>query len=344
MNKFEIKTDISKALTMPSTFYTDPQSYRKTINNIFSCSWQLVTHTSSLKKKNVYPFTFLNDSLNEPLVITHNNGTLKCLSNVCTHRAHLVCKNETNSSVLRCGYHGRTFDLNGTIKTIPGFEGAKDCPLEKDNLQEIQLKNWNEFIFVSLHSSIKNSPVLEDIEKRLNWFPFDKISYNKKLSKIFYVDAHWALYCENYLEGMHIPYVHKGLAKEIDCTSYITELLENGVVQYGESKNNHDKNYAHYYWIFPNLMLNFYSWGLSINILEPISPEKTRIKFFIYPIQGKNPIKEFQELKQVELEDEAVVSSVQKGIKSQLYSQWRYAPKHEQGVHYLHQLLSQYIR
>ena len=343
MNQFEIKTDISKASTIPSAFYTDPQTYEKTIHNIFNNSWQLITHSSSLKKKNVYPFTFLNDSLNEPLVITQKNGTLKCLSNVCTHRAHLVCEKETNSSVLKCGYHGRTFDLNGTIKTIPGFEGAKDCPLEKDNLQEIQLKNWNEFIFVSLHSSIKNSPVLEDIEKRLDWFPFDKISYNEKLSKIFYVDAHWALYCENYLEGMHIPYVHKGLAKEIDCTSYITELLENGVVQYGESKNNLDKHYAHYYWIFPNLMLNFYHWGLSINIVEPVSPEKTRIKFLIFTIQGKNSVKEIQKLEQVELEDEAVVNSVQKGIKSKLYSRGRYAPRHEQGVHYFHQLLTKHI-
>ena len=87
----------------------------------------------------------------------------------------------------------------------------------------------------------------------------------------------------------------------------------------------------------------FYSWGLSVNIVEPISPEKTRIKFLIFPIQGKNPVTEIQELKQVEFEDKTIVNSVQKGIKSLLYSRGRYAPRHEQGVHYFHQLLSQYI-
>ena len=70
---------------------------------------------------------------------------------------------------------------------------------------------------------------------------------------------------------------------------------------------------------------------------------KTRIKFLIFPIQGKNPVTEIQELKQVEFEDETIVNSVQKGIKSLLYSRGRYAPRHEQGVHYFHQLLSQYI-
>ena len=343
MTEFKIKSNPSEALTMPSKFYTDPLIYQKSINNIFSNSWQLITHTNTLEKNNVYPFTLLKDSLNEPLVITKNNEKITCLSNVCTHRGHIVCQEAESTSRLQCKYHGRTFDLHGKIKAIPGFEGAKDFPSEKDNLPEIELKPWNKFIFVSLNPSIKISPVFEDIENRLACFPFDKISYNEKLSKIFHVDAHWALYCENFLEGMHIPYVHKGLAKEIDCTSYITELLENGVVQYGESKNNLDKHYAHYYWIFPNLMLNFYHWGLSINIVEPVSPEKTRIKFLIFPIKGEAPVKEIQELEQVELEDAAVVNSVQKGIKSKLYSRGRYAPRHEQGVHYFHQLLSQYI-
>lgn len=26
---------------------------------------------------------------------------------------------------------------------------------------------------------------------------------------------------------------------------------------------------AYYYWVFPNLMLNFYPWGLSVNIVQP---------------------------------------------------------------------------
>ena len=32
-------------------------------------------------------------------------------------------------------------------------------------------------------------------------------------------------------------------------------------------------------------MFNFYDWGLSINIVEPISFKKTRIKFLSYPIK-----------------------------------------------------------
>ena len=39
---------------------------------------------------------------------------------------------------------------------------------------------------------------------------------------------------------------------------------------------------AYYYWIFPNMMFNFYPWGLSINIVKPIDMNKTRVSFISY--------------------------------------------------------------
>ena len=41
----------------------------------------------------------------------------------------------------------------------------------------------------------------------------------------------------------------------------------------------------------------------------------------------------------VEQEDQSVVESVQKGIKSRYYKRGRYSPIHEKGVHHFHGLL-----
>ena len=32
---------------------------------------------------------------------------------------------------------------------------------------------------------------------------------------------------------------------------------------------------AYYFWVFPNLMLNFYPWGLSLNKVIPLSQNKS---------------------------------------------------------------------
>jgi len=42
----------------------------------------------------------------------------------------------------------------------------------------------------------------------------------------------------------------------------------------------------------------------------------------------------------VEREDESVVESVQRGLKSRLYRQGRFSPTRETGVHHFHTLLS----
>jgi len=39
---------------------------------------------------------------------------------------------------------------------------------------------------------------------------------------------------------------------------------------------------AYYYFVFPNLMFNFYLWGLSLNVVEPLQTDLTRISFYTF--------------------------------------------------------------
>ena len=55
-----------------------------------------------------------------------------------------------------------------------------------------------------------------------------------------FMKAHWALYCENYLEGFHIPFVHAGLNAVIDFGNYTTELFRYSNLQLGIAKDNED--------------------------------------------------------------------------------------------------------
>ena len=80
---------------------------------------------------------------------------------------------------------------------------------------------------------------------------------------------------------------------------------------------------------------------MSVNIIEPIYPEKTRVSFLSYSLPSmEQPLGGGASLYKVELEDQSVVQSVQKGIKSRYYRNGRYSPDHEQGVHHFHRLLA----
>ena len=48
-------------------------------------------------------------------------------------------------------------------------------------------------------------------------------------------------------------------------------------------------------------------------------------------------------LDRVEAEDEAIVQSVQRGVRSRLYDRGRYSPARERGVHHFHRLLVEFL-
>jgi choline monooxygenase len=184
------------------------------------------------------------------------------------------------------------------------------------------------------------------------WFPFDLLVLDLKQSVTYEVNAHWALYVENYLEGFHVPFVHPGLGEKLDYANYETELFTLSNLQLGvaetdspcfdlpQDSTDYGKSiYAYYWWFYPNLMINIYTWGVSINIVEPIDSNKTRVKFYTYLLPQAHQDYDPNLIHQTEMEDEKIVQSVSKGIKSKFYPNGRYSVSREKGIHHFHMLL-----
>jgi choline monooxygenase len=92
-------------------------------------------------------------------------------------------------------------------------------------------------------------------------------------------------------------------------------------------------------------MFNFYPWGISVNIVKPVAPQRSVVSFLTYVSDElKMNSGAGADLHRVELEDEAVVESVQKGIRSRFYTHGRYSPTREQGTHHFHRLICEFMR
>jgi len=299
----------------------------------------------------------LDGFLDEPLLLTYNGNRINCLSNVCTHRGNILIEKASQASKLICGYHGRGFDLDGQYKYMPGFDKTEKLPRECDHLANIPMTRWNQFLFVSLNPGFDFSGVMKAMDDRIGFLPISDFRFMPKKSRDYEVKAHWALYCNNYLEGFHIPCVHKALNEVIHSPDDKTVLFDHCNLQIGYSKNRTEAFYlpkthidfsksvaAYYFCIFPNMMFNFYPWGLSINIVKPVSLEKTRIYYLTYVWdESKLEGSAGAELDKVEFEDQEVVENVQRGIKSRYYNTGRFSPTMEKEVHHFQRLLSEFI-
>ncbi len=373
---FEIDADIARAQTPPAPVYSDPAYYELARRNIFRRSWQFVGDAGSVKiPGQCTPVTLLDGCLNEPVLLTRDrDDRIHCLSNVCTHRGTILCENAGVEKALVCRYHGRRFDLDGRFRMMPEFEAVKNFPSPADDLARVPFGSWGQagaggpcgnasgihddasgpLFFSSIDPAVALRELLAPMAERVGWLPLQDFRFDAARSRDYMVHANWALYVDNYLEGFHIPFVHAGLNQVLDYGQYIVELfpwcnLQLGMAKPGElafdlpsSSPDAGKSVAAYYWwLFPNTMFNFYPWGLSVNVVNPLGHARTRVRFLSY-VWDERKLEQGAGagLDRVEREDEAVVEAVHRGTQGSFYSRGRYSPTREQGVHHFHRLLA----
>jgi choline monooxygenase len=356
---FDIDPDIRRAATLPGRVYSDPALFRLQQEQIFARTWQYAGHDDLVSVAGqVFPFTLLPGALDEPLVLTRDgDDRLHCLSNVCTHRGTLVVDGAGHLAQLRCRYHGRRFALDGRFHSMPEFEGTAGFPSKADDLPPVSLAQLERFLMVALAPAMPFDDVAAPVRARLKGLPFADLVYDGAAARDYLVEANWALYVDNYLEGFHIPYVHSSLATTLDYGAYAVELERYAVLQLGIAKpgerafalpNAHrdaDRSIAAYYfWLFPTTMFNVYPWGVSVNAVTPLAVDRTRVSFlpFVWDqsLRGEGA---GSGLDRVEREDEAIVEAVQRGVRSRLYDRGRYSPTRESGVHHFHRLLAEFM-
>ncbi|MGB1954136.1 MAG: aromatic ring-hydroxylating oxygenase subunit alpha [Candidatus Poseidoniaceae archaeon] len=354
MSEVNIDADIRKAETLPSEFYTDEQHFSKQIERL-SQSLQFVGHSSEFTF-DLTPIPHLESILKQPLLRTNQESEKHLLSNVCTHRGMLLCQEKKNGKSIQCPYHGRTFHRNGELKHMPGFEGVENFPSPSDDLPSLNLKEWFGFEFTSLDPALRLETILKPIEQRMNWWLNDlDLEHDASRDRQWDIDANWILYVDNYLEGFHIPFVHPELNDALANDGYSTECFENAVLQVGmanegdvcfeipnDSIDAGKRIAAYYWWMYPNMMMNIYPWGVSMNIIIPKSVNKTTVLFKSYVRnpellnKGAGAL-----LDKVELQDQTVVEGCMRGLQSKLYHRGRYSATHEKGVHHFHMKLTQ---
>jgi choline monooxygenase len=356
----EIDADVSRAHTLPGWFYGDPEIHAAVREKIFARCWHpLPAELSTQKECGVHPFTLLPGLLDEPLVATRDSeGTQRVLSNVCTHRASLVALGAKPCESLRCGYHGRRFALDGRCMSMPEFEGVEGFPGPSDHLPRMPLERLGPIAFGSASQPPPFDEWIAPILSRVGFLPLDELRYDAATSRTYSFEANWALYCDNYLEGFHIPFVHPELNRTLDFASYRVETLPQGVLQVAVASEGElcfelgadhpdadTRVAAFYFWLFPSTTLNFYPWGLSLNAIEPAGPTSTRVRFESWVLdESKRAGGAGGALDLVEIQDEEVVMQTQKGVRARAYDRGRYSPSQEAGVHHFHRLLTDALR
>jgi choline monooxygenase len=359
ISPYTFNPDLAHASTIPADWYTDPAMLDRERREIFRRTWQFATSLDQLR----FPGNYVAvDVAGLPVVLTRDqNGELRAFHNVCRHRAGVVARGAGNRKTLQCQYHGWTYGLDGCLRNAPEFDGVEGFTKESFGLMPVRVETWGPFAFVNLDDDAP--PLLDllgDIPAETSGFDFTGMRRVER--RDYHLDANWKLYVDNYLEGYHIPIAHPGLYRELDYQNYRVETFRHYSKQHAPIRPAHAEDAegrryvtmeadaeAHYYWIFPNFMLNIYLGMLQINVIVPISHDRTLTIFeWYFPDPGTpeswntlNDSMAFSD--EIQREDIELCEDVWRNLKGGIYKQGRYSVKRENGVHHFHGLLSEYL-
>ena len=369
--RLDVNEQIECAHTLASRFYIDPTILELERSKIFRRTWQLVGTLSQscgevngAKRTIADPETFFTAELaGEPIVIVRDKqGTLRAFSNVCRHRAGPIAQGSGCKNVLRCGYHGWTYALDGRLIGTPDVEGVEFFDRSTMGMVPLRMETWEQFIFVNFDAHAEPlATFLGEIPRQARGFEFDGLQMVER--RDYVIDCNWKVYVDNYLEGYHIPIAHPGLMREIDYAGYRTETFRYYSQQFApiramKSEDAGERLYAPgktglqealYFWVFPNLMVNIYPDNVSTNVILPISQDKTLTIFeWFFHDAGSTATRErvrkaVEFSDQVQQEDIGLCESVQRGLRSSTYDRGRYSVRRENGVHHFHMLLGEFL-
>ena len=123
---------------------------------LFVKQWQFICDTTKLKHPgDAFPYTFIDGFIEDPLILVNDNGDIKSMSNVCTHRGNILIEEPRNiKRGIMCRYHGRRFNTSGKFTFMPKCEELENFPCKSDNLTQTPVQIWKQFIFSSIKSII----------------------------------------------------------------------------------------------------------------------------------------------------------------------------------------------
>jgi choline monooxygenase len=368
--RLDVNEQIECAHTLASRFYTDHAILEVEKAKIFRRTWQLVGNldhacgeVNGAKRTIADPESFFTAEVaGEPIVVTRDKqGMLRAFSNVCRHRAGPIASGSGCKNVLRCGYHGWTYTLDGRLVGTPDVEGVEFFDRSTMGMVPIRLETWEQFIFVNFDVNAEPlSAFLGDIPEQARGFQFAGLQFAERRDYVLH--CNWKVYVDNYLEGYHIPIAHPGLMREIDYSQYRTDTFRYHSQQFApiralKPEDASERAYAPgrggqealYFWIFPNLMLNIYPDNISTNLIVPLSQDRTLTVFewFFHDVAFEKVQERVRKAiafsDEVQREDIGLCESVQRGLQSSLYDRGRYSVKRENGVHHFHMLLGEFL-
>ncbi|HLY51870.1 MAG TPA: Rieske 2Fe-2S domain-containing protein, partial [Steroidobacteraceae bacterium] len=201
--------------------YTDPALFELEMERLWRSAWVYVGHDSQVPKSGDY---LTIEIAGQPLLMLRSaDGEVRVFYNRCAHRgARLASASQGNcGGLLRCPYHGWTYRLDGTLRTVPLKSGYADSGFEQSSAARglraaPAVASHRGFVFVRLAEQGPSfteyfGESLTSIDNMADRSPEGRLEVVGGTLRYLH-DCNWKMFIENLNDTMHPMVAHESSA------------------------------------------------------------------------------------------------------------------------------------
>jgi choline monooxygenase len=307
---------------LPPEWYWDAAIARRERDAIFGSNWALFGPAAGLEAGGSWRAAEINGI---PIfAIRGEDGVLRGFRNLCRHRgAMLLCGDAGSAKLVSCPYHGWTYGLTGELRATPGFdvEGAFDRG--QYGLLPLRVETWQGLVFVSSDlSGCDLAAWLGDLPRLCAGYPLaPQMDFHG--SYVVEGGANWKAYCDNTVEGYHLPMVHPRLARAVASNEVRIEAFDEGrlvvfTVRYQAEDRSLRGSTGLWFYRFPGFQGVVGPTGFKAERIEPIGADRLRSSSWHWygGIGAAEREAAFAWSRQIVQEDIAICETVQRNLSA----------------------------
>jgi benzoate/toluate 1,2-dioxygenase alpha subunit len=225
MNRYSADPAALRELVRPDSIhrdlYLDPELFELEMARLWRNAWIYVGHDSQVPTPGDFYTTVIG---REPVIMLRGpDSKVRVLPNRCSHKGTKLVSathGKCAAGVLRCPYHGWTYRLDGTLRSVPLRSGYADISTEAGDplhgLAEINSYNYRGFVFARLAGTGVDfqdffGESLSSIDNMVDRSPEGRLEVAGGVLRYLH-DCNWKMYVENLNDAMHPMVAHESSA------------------------------------------------------------------------------------------------------------------------------------
>jgi phenylpropionate dioxygenase-like ring-hydroxylating dioxygenase large terminal subunit len=333
--------------SLPAWLYTDSGFFDAERRHLFPRAPHLVCHLNDIPNAGDY---YTLDILGEKfLTLRGADGVVRSFHNVCRHRASRIAQGEHGNCGHRlvCPYHAWSYALDGSLKSVPPWQGFDDLDRTRLGLVSLAQDIWRGFVFVRLEPGLPSvAEMMAPYDDEIAIHDFENLVPQGRVT-LRPRAVNWKNVADNYGDGLHIPVAHPGLTRlfagsyRIEAQAWVDKM--EGQITERLSTNWAERLYQSllplfdhlpaerrrtwsYYRLWPYVAFDVYPDQVDFMQFVPVSATETLIREIGYVRKdSRREVRLARHLnwrinRQVNAEDALLIARVQAGMSSSSYS------------------------